>query len=443
MAEIKPFRGIRFNPERFDNEAMADLVAPPYDVIDPHEQDALYERHPNNIVRLDLNRIRPSDDADNNRYTRSRRHLMDWLGRGVLRVEDRPALYVHVQDFTDEAGNRYSRRGFVGLTRLHEYSEGVVLPHERTLKGPKIDRLDLMKATECNLSQVFFLYDDPEGKVDRLLGGPPEGADVVDITTEDGIRHRMWAVVDEAIHEQVAAAMADRPLLIADGHHRYETALAYREFRRRVAEEPDSDALYEYAMGFMVNLHDPGLQVFPTHRVLHSLSDFDFGRLRAALEAADYFDVEELDAELASRPAELQETLAHAGAKGPSFVLLSQHAQTPLLVRFTGDTNSPIFDAETPGEVRELDVAILHEGIIDRLLGVDKQAQEAQTNLTYLKRLDETLEAAKKADNQLVVLMNPTPVDQVNRVCLSGGKMPQKSTYFYPKILSGLVINPL
>ncbi len=446
MAEIKAFRGIRFHADRFTNSELAKIVAPPYDVIDADEQDALYASHPNNIVRLDLNRIQAGDDSENNRYTRSRRYLMDWLGTGVLRVEDAPALLVHVQDFSDENGVRHSRRGFISLTRLSEYDEGVVLPHERTLKGPKIDRLDLMKATECNLSQVFFLYDDPDRKVDALLGEPPEGVEIVDITTPDGIRHRMWPVYEEQIHEQVAAVLADKPILIADGHHRYETALAYRDFRRSVAEEPDADALYEYVMAFMVNIHDPGLQVFATHRVVHGTADFDFQKLQQSLEAAPYFDVQTLtvDAEtVAEKSADLQKALQKSGEVGPSFVLLAGQSEQALLVRFTGDGNSPIFDDETPAEVRALDVAILHEGIIDRMLGVHKAAQEAQTNLGYIKGFEDAVRAADDANNQLVVLMNPTPVEQVNSVCLSGGKMPQKSTYFYPKILSGLVINPL
>ncbi|MBA2662361.1 MAG: DUF1015 domain-containing protein [Bradymonadaceae bacterium] len=443
MAEIKAFRGMRFNPSRFDNEEFARLVAPPYDVIDATEQDELYARHSNNIVRLDLNRTQASDEAENNRYTRARRHMMDWLATGVLRIDDAPVFFVHLQEFSDETGARHSRRGFVSLTRLADYEEGIVLPHERTLKGPKADRLELMKATECNLSQVFFLYEDPSGAVDRLLGEPPSGGDTLDITTPDGIRHVMWPIADDGVHAEIAQLLADKPLLIADGHHRYETALAYRDFRRSVAEEPNSEALYEYTMGFMVNIHDPGLQVFPTHRVVHGTADFDFDRLRSQLEASGHFSVRALSADLVSDAGRLQEELLQAGQHYPSFALLSSQSSTPLLVSFTGDESSPIFDDETPNEVRALDVAILHEGIIDRLLGVSKEAQEAKTNLGYIKGFEESVAAARNSYTQLVVLMNATPVDQVNRVCLSGGKMPQKSTFFYPKILSGLVINPL
>ncbi|MFU8804803.1 MAG: DUF1015 domain-containing protein [Bradymonadaceae bacterium] len=442
MAEIKSFYGIRYDRTRFDDEQMARLVAPPYDVIDEAGQDELYERHPQNIVRLDLNRHQPGDHAENNRYTRSRRHLMDWLATGVMKLDGSPAIYVHVQDFDDETGRRHTRKGFVALARLADYEEGIVLPHERTLRGPKIDRLELMKATECNLSQVFFLYDDEERKVDALLFDESRAPYVVDLTTDDGVRHKIWPIFDEEIHRLVAAQLDGGPLLIADGHHRYETALAYRDFRREVAEEPNPDAPYEYTMGFFVNVHDPGLEVFPTHRVVHGVDGFDADALRKRLKSSPLFELEELGPDALASAAGLKTTLEEAGAKNPSFVLAA-HNLSPLLVRYVGDETADIFDAETPPEVRRLDVAVLHEGILDRLLGISKEAQEAKTNLKYIKGLAPAIEAVEDPTHQLVVLMNPTPVEQVSEVCLSGGKMPQKSTFFYPKILSGLVINPL
>ncbi|MFW5966497.1 MAG: DUF1015 family protein, partial [Persicimonas sp.] len=225
---------------------------------------------------------------------------------------------------------------------------------------------------------------------------------------------------------------------------RYETALAYRDFRRGVAEEPPrGDAPYDFVMGFLVNIHDPGLQVFGTHRLVHSLDDFDYARLVERLDTSDDFETQKLDQSIVDKPLKLQEVLRDAGERHSSFIFLSPASNTPLLVTFRGDTSSPIFDEETPDSVRELDVAILHEGIIDRMLGIDKEAQEEKTNLRYIKQLDRAVEARSDRQTQLVVLMNPTPVEQVARVCKSGGKMPQKSTYFYPKIVSGLTINPL
>ena len=442
MTEIKPFRAIRYNLEDLGDDAGEQVVAPPYDVIDEDEQAAFYARHPNNVIRLILNRINDSDTDDNNRYTRARRHLVDWLARGELQQDHDPGLYLHHQTFEDVEGKVHTRKGFVGLVRLAEYDEEVVLPHERTLRGPKIDRLELMKACDVNMSPVFLLYEDPEREVDRLLEAAREDQVAMDVTTDDDIRHQLWSVFDGEAQCKVAGVLEDTQVLIADGHHRYETALAYRDFRRRAAEEPTDNAPYEYVMAFLVNIHDPGLQVFPTHRVIHDVEGFAYDELIDELRASEFFELEELSDELLERPVDLLARLERAGADQPSFVF-ANGGQTPYLVQFVGDQSSPVFDDETPDEVRKLDVAVLHEAIIDRIIGVDKEAQEAKTNLRYMKQLDDAVASLDRADDQLVVFMNPTPVEQVAEVCKSGGKMPQKSTYFYPKILSGLTINPL
>lgn len=443
MAKIKAFRGIRYNEARFGAEIEA-LVAPPYDVIDAEEQDELYARHPNNIVRLDLNREQDSDHAENNRYTRARRHLMDWLARGVLRVDDAPSIYVHHQTFSDGRGGQVTRRGFISLVGLAEYEEGIILPHERTLRGPKVDRLELMKATECNLSQIFMLYDDPESMIDNLLEDAIAESDpVVDITTPDEISHRLWVVQDEALLTKIEQFFAEQSLLIADGHHRYETALAYREFRRGVAEEEVVDPLYDNVVTFLVNMRDPGLAVFPTHRVVHGVEDFDGPALLEKIAASEHFDVRALAAQDPRDGEGLIATCEEAGEKHPSFILIAEGVDHPHLVQFVGDVDAPLFDEETPSQVRALDVAVLHEGIIDRMLGISKDAQEAKTNLRYKKKLGEAIAELDDPSTQLLVIMNATPVEQVDEVCRSGGKMPQKSTYFYPKILSGLVVNPL
>ncbi len=443
MADIKGFRALRYNTDALDADA-ADVVAPPYDVIDEDEQGELYERHAANVIRLILNREHPDDSPENNRYTRARRHLMDWMARGIMRQDANPGLYLHHQTFQDAHGAEHTRSGFLGAVRLATYDEEVVLPHERTLRGPKIDRLNLMKACECNMSPVFFLYDDPERKVDALLEAHREQAEEMDITTEgDGIRHKLWPVFEEEALDEIAEVLADSQLLIADGHHRYETALAYRDFRREVAEEPQENAPYDYVMAFMVNIHDPGLQVFGTHRVVHGVEDFDLDELIDRLEASEVFDVSGLSEDLVDDALGLEKRLAEAGQSAPSFILLSKERPAPILVKYTGDESADIFDDETPDQVRRLDVSILHEGLIDRMLGISKEDQEAKTNLRYIKKLEQAVDARNGEDVQLVALMNPTPVEQVVEVCQSGGKMPQKSTFFYPKILSGLTINPL
>jgi uncharacterized protein (DUF1015 family) len=440
MADVRGFRAIRYDDEKFGADK-TEVVAPPYDVINDEEQAALYEEHPNNIIRLILNRQQESDTDANNRYTRSRRHLMDWLAEGVLSRDPKRALYPHYQTFEDIAGREHTRRGFLGLVRLQPYSDRVILPHEQTLRGPKEDRLKLMKACECNMSPIFLLYDDPEHRVDQLLA-EQRGDARLDVTTEhDGIRHQSWRVDDGEAVCKVAGELDDKQMLIADGHHRYETALGYQEFRRSVEEEPRDEAPYDYALAFFANMHDPGLQVFPTHRMVYGVDGFDADELREALTESPHMHLEVLSEGLMDDPDALVERLEEAGESAPSFVFLQTEWDAPVLVQFTGDTESPVFDEETGESVRQLDTAILHEAVLDRMVGIDKEAQKNKTNLHYTRDLDEAM--AGTADHQFVVLMNATGVDEVVDVCKSGGKMPQKSTYFYPKVLSGLAINPL
>jgi uncharacterized protein (DUF1015 family) len=442
MADVRGFRGIRYNLEDAEAE---DLVAPPYDVIDEEGHCRLYERHPHNVIRLILNRCGDEDDErENNRYTRSRRHMIDWLAEGVLQQDTDPGIYVHYQDYDGATGGDLTRRGFMAAVRLTEYENEVVLPHERTLRGPKADRLRLMKESECNLSPIFLLYDDPDNEVDELLAKHRDDEPWMDVETEfDGIRHRTWPVFDQQAQAEVAELLDDKQLLIADGHHRYETALAYRDFRERVAEEPVEDAPYHYVMALLVNMHDPGLQIFPTHRIVYGVEDFEAGALADQLEASDYFRTEWIDVDAREDAQGAIDRLEEAGEEVPSFALMADRWERPLLVRFVGGEDAPVFDEETGEEVRQLDTAILHEAILDRMIGIDKEAQADKRNLHYTRDLDEAVEAADEPENQLVVLMNPTKIDQVVEVCQSGDKMPQKSTYFYPKILSGLAVNPL
>ncbi len=442
MADVRGFRGVRYALDQLEADA-EDVVVPPYDVIATNEQCNYYERHPNNVIRLALNQQRDDDDDENNRYTRARRHLMDWLAEGVLTMDDRPGLYAHYQDFEDHRGQRYTRRGMLGLVGLEPYDNDIVLPHERTLRGPKVDRLNLMKACDANLSPVFLLYDDPDREIDALLGEHREEL-ALDATTEcDGIRHRLWPVFDGDVRAQVAERFEDKQLLIADGHHRYETALAYRNFRRESDESARDRAPYDYIMAFLVNMHDPGLQVFPTHRLVHDVPNFDAGELARSLETSPHFDVREVSKPLESEASAVMDQLTEAGDAHPSFIFATDAWERAKLVQFTGDTDSPVFDDATDDEVRQLDTTILHEAILDRMLGIDREAQEAKRNLGYTRDLDDAVDATSDADHQLVVFMNPTEVSEVVDVCQSGSKMPQKSTYFYPKVLTGLTLNLL
>ena len=435
MATIKPFRAIRYNENAV---TMRDVVTPPYDVIDDDYQSILYNESPHNFIRIDLNKINDTDTDDNNRYTRARGYLFDWMAKGIMKLDEEPGVYRHIQTFKDETGTTITRKGFFALIKLAEYDENIVLPHERTLRGPKIDRLDLMKATGTHLSPVFFLYDDPTSDIDHKLDRT-QSTKIVDVTTDDGIHHQLWKITEYDAIAEMQEQLNDQQVLIADGHHRYETALAYRDYRRECAEENLEDAAYEYALGFFCNFRDPGLAVYGTHRVVHGLDTFDWSTVISTIETAEHFKMEALTTDASEKA--IRDALESAGAEHPSFVLMA-NGQSPRVVSFVGTNDTPIFDEATPNEVRELDVAVLHEGIFDRVLGISKEAQEAKTNLKYIKGFSDAVQSVSDTNHQMVVLMNATKVEQVDSVCKSGGKMPQKSTFFYPKVLSGLLLNP-
>jgi uncharacterized protein (DUF1015 family) len=435
MAEIRPLRALRYDAARVGD--LLDVVSPPYDVIDDALQDALYERSPYNFVRVDFARTSPEDSAEDNRYTRAAATFKQWQESGVLQRDAEPSLYVYEQTF-DADGETVVRKGFLGTVRLHEYSDRVILPHERTLSGPKADRMDLMVATQAQLSQLFLLYDDPERRVDAALEAARNASPDIEIRTDDGIEHRIWVVSDPAAIEFVRTALADERLLIADGHHRYETALAYRN-RRRAETGSSGDQPWDFALAYLANSADPGLIVWPTHRAIHSVPNFDLGlwidRVRP------YFEQKFLDA---SDRRAVEAALAESGERTPSFVVLGQRGGEPaamLLAYKPGTADEQLAQIPGPEEARSLDVNILHDFVLPTLTGISHEAQAAKTNIHYIKGLDAAFDAALDGEHQFVLLMNPLPVPKVRAVCESGGFMPQKSTYFYPKVLSGLVIN--
>ena len=423
MAEIAPFRGVVYDPARAGS--LDRLLAPPYDVVSTAERERLLAKSPHNFVRLDL----PDGEGDE-KYANAARQLSSWLDQGVLRRDERPALYRYHQRFAS-GGREITRRGFVARVRLRRYEERVVLPHERTLSGPRLDRLKLTRATRAHLSQVFALYSDPQRRVDAEFAEVDSRAPELEGRTDDGTVHRVWRLTDAASQRRVAAALLDKRLYIADGHHRYETMLAVRDELRPLARSPRSSI--EYGSMFLTSMEDPGLVVFPTHRVVHGLRDFDLdgflGRLR------ERFSVEEVRGE---SPESLRDRLAAAGRTWPAFALVSGSRAFLAVLRPGQDESVP-----APAPVRRLDVAVLHLLILEELLGIDRAAQERQTNLRYVKDLAGAFDEARRNDVQAVFLLNPTGVGQLQAVADAGEIMPQKSTYFFPKLASGLLLNPI
>ena len=462
MANVLPFRSFRFDMHRHSSHRLARLVSSPYvgiekealDMPGAHSQPAAPPTSPEPArVTLSSQHLYPDARvAAYNLYTPARQRILEWLDSGVLQIDEEPMLYVYHQTFFSPHGVKLTRKGLIARVELEDYDRRVILPHERTLSAPKVDRLDLMKATQANLSQVFMLYDDPERLIDaRLDALLSQLGPLLEITTDDGILHQLWGIEDADFAASITDFFASHKLLIADGHHRYETALAYRDFRRDL-EPPSEDtppdaAPYDFIMTLLVNMHDPGLLVLPTHRVIHGVQDFEPRHFLSQLERSPFFKLTPLPFEprqpLVNQGLSWLTACEQSGASCPSFVLCSRHFDSPLLAQFVGSSSSAIFSHDIPEPVRDLDVTILHEGILDDMLGIDREAQALKTNLRYKKHLEEALLEMELPDTQLVVLMNATPVHQIQRVCESGGKMPQKSTYFYPKIMSGLMISPL
>lgn len=434
MAEIAPLTPLRYDDAHLRG-GLASVVAPPYDVISSEERAALAARDPYNVVRL----ILPDGEGDS-RYANAAALLRQWRTERVLVRDAEPAFYRYDQTFLPpgtDGGARLTRRGFLALVRVVPFAERVVLPHERTLSGPKEDRLKLFRATGTNLSPGFMLYSDPRDE----LRSPLDMADeIARFTTADGVEHAVAKVRRPEAVRAIVRGVAASTLLIADGHHRYETAL---RFSQEVAEaRPDAlaDGEHRFFMTFLANGDDPNLVVFPTHRHVHSLPSFSFdGMLRSALA---YFGVEELargigvDAVLA--------TLSTAGKSGPALAAAASDGRVAILTlkpEARLDTH-PTLRAKSAA-LRRTDVAILHSGILEHVLGVTPEAQAAKTNLWYPQDGRGALAELRAGRGQVLFLMNATPVAQVRDVAESGEVMPQKSTFFYPKVLTGIAIHTL
>lgn len=432
MPEIAPFRALRYAPSA---GALGDLICPPYDVIGPLEREALVRKHPRNYVRIEL----PADEEGESRYARASRLLRAWVEEGALVKDAEPAIYAVSQGFT-VAGETRERRGFMALLRLHEPSEGVVLPHERTLSGPKADRMELMKATRANTSPIFGLFADEENAAWRALqlaigGAAPEGE-----AETDHVRHRIWRVTDKKAIEAVKKVLAGKKVYIADGHHRYETALEYKKAIDAELGRPRPRGGHAYIMAFLCSMNDPGLVVLPTHRLVVGLPRFSPDLFLKLVD--EYFLVEsagELDSD-EGLDAALQR-LRREGQEGHAFLLVFGGSARGWLLRKrdTVDTTHVHALPKNP-TLRALDVSILHGLILEHMLGISPEAQARQENLRYVKDAREAVERAARGEARLAFLINPTPMWQVRAVAEAGEVMPQKSTFFYPKIPSGLAL---
>ncbi len=432
MAELRPFRALRFTKKAGPVEQ---VVCPPYDIISEQQRQAYLRRNEHNVIRLEL----PREGADP--YLKAGDALNEMLTSGVLAQDEEAALYVYeieydldcLHDISRIHSGKHSVYGLVAQVKLEEFEKGIVLPHEYTLSKAKEDRLNLMKATGCNFSDVYCLYDDEGNATDGVLAEAMKGTPVTELTDEAGLVHRLWAVTDEASIAAVRQQFATRKLYIADGHHRYETAINYRNWRREQGL-PAGDS--DYIMMMVVAMEHKGLTVFPTHRLLRDLPDFAPAAMVDACREA--FDVEE-NVPLASVDVRLEQAYRE-GKKAFGFYVGGEKAIVLTL------KDIALMDAVLPDmspASRGLDVTVLHTLILERVLGIDKENMAKQINLTYTRSRTEALESVNNGTAQAAFLLNPTRVSEIRDVAAAGEKMPQKSTYFYPKLITGLTMNRL
>jgi len=432
MAEIAPLTPLRYDLSRLKG-GLGAVVAPPYDVISPAQRAELAARDSHNVVRL----ILPEAEGDGKRdkYAHAADLLARWRSEGVLVRDEDPSFYRYDQTFRapgQAEGPTTRRRGFLALVRLVPFAQRVVLPHERTLSGPKEDRLKLFRATRTNLSPGFMLYRDAR----RELDVPLDTAEpLAEFSTPDGVHHALARVRGRDALRAIVEGVARSTLLIADGHHRYETALRY-------SEEAGSASQGEhlYFMTFLANGDDPKLVVFPTHRHVHSLPSFSFDALVS--RARDFFVVEALEAGVAA--GAVLERLRRAGQRGPSVAACAVDGRVALLtLRSDISLDGHPTLGQKPAVLRKTDVTVLHAGILESVLGITPEAQVAKTNLWYPQDASEALRELRAGRGQALFLMNATPVAQVREVAEAGEIMPQKSTFFYPKVATGLAVHTL
>ncbi|MCP4481207.1 MAG: DUF1015 domain-containing protein [bacterium] len=421
MARIKPLKGIRYN---LNKVAIEDVVAPPYDVISSFEQDDLYQKSELNIIRLILGKMNDTDDGENNKYTRAAEFFNFWQATEDLIVEDKPAIYVYSQDF-EFAEKSYSRTGFLSLLKQEPLFEGTIYPHERTLSKPKADRLNLTVACKSNFSPIFGLYNDESKIVKNILEEVIQASADIDFKIANGERNRVWVVTDEEKIKKLTETLKDEKIFIADGHHRYETSMNYTKKMKDLGETGN----FNYIMTFLCDMNDEGLAVFPTHRVVkYNVKMVDFLKELAKDFYVKDINAEDLDATMAAEF--FKGNISFGLYNGDKYALLTLKDKTQLAKEMEGSVY-----------YRELDVAVLESMIFEKLLKFSKESIAMQEHLKYVKGFDQTIELIKNKKYDFAFIMNPTRLDQIKNVALAGEVMPQKSTYFYPKLLTGLVIN--
>ena len=441
MPRIIPFRGILYDSKKVPD--LKAVITPPHDVISVNEQQEFYKRHPQNMIRLVLGKVYPQDTEHDNRYTRAAKSFRSWLDERVLRQDKEPALYVTEIDYR-MGGEVRTRFGFIALVELERFEKGAILPHEKTFSATNADRLKLIEASRANFGPIFSLFSDPDNEILGSLRAAVESLRP-DLHFQDlqGYHHRLWRVTRQQIHKEIGQRLADRPLYIADGHHRYESALKYRN--RIMSQQPllDADDPRNFVMMYLTSMHDSGLAIRPAHRVL-----CDAGKVPVEAfvhRARAYFDIETLDFDSLNRKQIEKAFLSkvRTGADSTIIGAALRDYKGFYVLRVKKGVMDQLFGEEIPIPLRKLDVTVVTKLVLQEILGLNGAALDDERRVLYISREDQALNAVHTGKCAIALILNPTKLNQVQEVSDAGLTMPRKSTYFYPKVMTGLVINKI
>ncbi|MBV6518992.1 MAG: DUF1015 domain-containing protein [Candidatus Brocadia sp.] len=435
MAIIKPFRGLRYNQDVITD--LSSVMTPPYDVISPQEQERYYQTHPNNIIRLDFGKDFPNDTEKANKYTRAAEFLGAWRKNGIIKREDTPAIYIYDQEFL--SGTEWLvRRGFIALVKLEPFDKGSIYPHEQTLPGPKVDRLKLTQACQANLSSIFALFPDEHNEIDADLLTMTDTRPAIDFVDDTGVKNRLWVIKDEQKINSLVARMKEKPLFIADGHHRYETALVYKEQMQKENGNPRNDLPSDYVMMVCVSMNNNGLKILPAHRLVRNIKNYRFDRILPLLQ-------ESFKVELLGKGCTVKDFMSHLnnGSEAHAFIMYEGQEDAYYKLQLSNEKVLDVVFAADHPEWRRLDAGILHGVIIDKILGIAASDVTAKDYVKYVKDEADAISFVQSGQYQLAFFLKPTRIEQVREIASARKVMPPKSTYFYPKLVTGIVINSL
>ena len=440
MAEVIPFRGILYNPEKIND--FSKVITPPFDVISKKDQQNFYESHPNNIIRLILGKSGHNDTIQNNRYTRAGDQFNNWLSDGLMIQDKKPAFYLTAIDFSFE-NKKVTRYGVIALVRLEPFEKGVILPHEKTFSGVRSERLELMKACRANLSSIYSLYADRNHVFDLIKEAALKKGPDLNFTDAQRILHRLWRITDANLHRHVFDSMKGSKIFIADGHHRYETALQYREYLSENDPDFTEDHPANYVMMYLCSMEDPGLVILPAHRMLRGI---DESRLNSSIEKAEnYFDIKTIsfkEETFEKAREEFISGLKSDVSKNIIGIFVKSRREFYLLTMKPNAMEKKYGD-EIPESLKYIDVTVLTRLIFMEILGFDRARLDNDKLIGYSSIAEEAVAKVNAGKYDIAFILNPTKIEQVRRIAEEGLIMPRKATYFYPKIIVGQVLNKL